>query len=466
MRTLSTHIACLAALTSFLHAGEKHAESFMFTRPLYDRIFTKISGDWPWIDAKKQNRGAQAIALYQTSNHSNKVDRYFLLNRQNNLLVAGDSSSLARERNVRAEWFGLPDTFSSVISVSPHQKQIGGWFEAEQELGALSSNHWISPFFVGIAFPFQHITNHMRFFEKDITNPGSDPADMRQAFDRKQLLFGKIGPKQTTSTRVPEILLRLGSHMLAHKRFVIDISGSVIIPTQKHQNPEYLFSPFFGHNGHVGMGLYVYFSMPLNECVETYDVSFFIAIDNAFFFKNKQYRSLDMRNKPWSRYMLVNNKNGTVVNEPAINIFTRKCTVHPFNIVDFTFGWHGHWRAITFDIGYNLWGHGREELRIKDAFEEVYGFAGSAPGKSANASTIDFQSADDLEFVPLRNQDLNTYTGESRSALSHTFTGSIGLRHCAAWAELIANVGGFYEMVQQNTSLPTWGVWFKIGITV
>jgi hypothetical protein len=466
MRITIRMILLTVFCTSQLYAGEKHAQSFMFTRPLYDRIFAKMSSDWSWIDAKKVNVGGQALGMYQKTNHSPRVDRYFLLNKQNNLRVAGDASPFATIRNVRAEWFGLPHNFSSIISMSPRQTQVGGWIELEQELGHYTENMWIRPFFVGIALPIQQVTNLMEFFERDITNPGTRPANMRQAFDRTELLFGKIGPQQKTSTTVPEVVLRFGSHMLAHERFVIDLSGSLIIPTQKTQDPRHLFSPFFGHNRHYGIGLNVFFNMPLNECVERYDVSFFIALDSAFFIKNKQYRSFDMKDNPWSRYMLLNSIDGTVVNEPAINILTRKCTVHPFNIVEFSFGFKGHWQALTFDTGYTLWGHGREHIHIKDPFNEVYGFAGTLPGTSASGSIISFQAPNDLVFVTLKNQNINLYSAESRSALSHTFAGAVGLRYTLSCTELIGGVGGFYEMVQQNASLSTWGVWAKIGVAV
>lgn len=469
MRRLSTVV--LASIVMFLtmQAKEKQAQSFMFTRPAYARLLPRVTGDWPWLNATKSDGmciGLQAIGLYQESKQSDKVDRYFLINKKNILSVKGDTAPNAIKRDVRAEWFGLPSNFESEFTMSPRQKQYGAWFELEQELSKYTSCSFFEPLWIGIALPVQQVRNEMQFFEQQIKNPGTEPANMREAFARPQLMFGKVGPKKKTKTKIPEIIFRMGSHMLARDGFIIDLYSTFIIPTQKRQDAEFLFDPFLGHNRHFGFSAGAFFNLPFTEHCSCIDASFFLALENTFFFRNNQYRSIDIKNKPWSRYMLLNDIDGCVINEPAINIFTRKFKVEPFNIVDLSTGLRVATRYVCIEAGYGLWAHGREQITLKDPFPKLYGFAGSAAKMSASESTIARQAADDAEFEVIKNRDIVTESGESRSAVTHTFSGSLALVYEGCSFGIILSGGGFYEFIKQNTALKNWGAWGKIAITL
>jgi hypothetical protein len=119
---------------------------------------------------------------------------------------------------------------------------------------------------------------------------------------------------------------------------------------------------------------------------------------------------------------------------------------------------------MTFDLGYNLWAHGSENLRLRElSRNEIFGIAGSAPGITASESTIDHQAPDDPTFVSIFNSDLYLKSGASRSSLGQGIHGSFGVTHTGSNCDLLLGLGFWVEFPQKNTSLKNMGFWVKSG---
>ena len=240
-------------------------------------------------------------------------------------------------------------------------------------------------------------------------------------------------------------------------------------------NPAYLFSPFIGNNQHWTIGSGVNFQFPITQRDVTFPILFFFNIEHQYLVPNHQYRTFDLKNKPWSRFLLLNAADGSVSNVPGVNVLTRRVTVRPDSFVDLSTGLRVTRGGFEGEIGYDLWAHGKERIKIhrtvcKNCNEEVvvsdYGIAGSTAGVSASDSTISTLASDDGTFVPLQDFDLNLNSGAAQAALVNRMHASMGFgskNGANEGLEGFINAGVFYDMPQNNAALKQWGGWAKVG---
>lgn len=464
---------------------EKNAQSFMFTRPVYRNFASEQTA---WHDFIYEYCGSfgmsfQAIALYQHSLVLRNVARYFLINRKNTLIVKGDSVSDAALRDVRAEWVGLPDNFIGTMSLNPKQQQASLWLELNQDLSRLFPFDFFKSFWISLATPIHYIENDinlMQTVQQTAQGPGSNvvPHDIFQAFNQNSWKFGKMRLTSKKKIQIAEIIFKLGTIFMDRDGFQIGAYTSFIAPTAEVQKATYIFNPFIGHNRHFGFGTGVNFQFPLNSDLAHYLLAFFFNVENIFFIRNTQFRSVDLKNNQWSRYLLLNKDDGTV-NIPAINVLTRKFKVQPFNMVDVSVGFRLQTEHLELETGYSVWAHGDEELKLHRLFPENYGIAGDGtlvPGTNiaatASNSTIKQRSANDLTlagqptFIPIQQSDLDFYSGCARAAVTHRFHLACNIMLFTKLYAGFLGAGVFFETPQENTALSNWGIWAKIGISL
>ncbi|MEX0940157.1 MAG: hypothetical protein WDZ41_02265 [Candidatus Babeliales bacterium] len=460
---------------------EKTAQSFLFYRPIFQNIAAQLSSYWH--DAVYEKIGClmhsfQIMPMYQQSFSNAPVARYFLINQKNTLVFKGDMAPAPNLRDVRAEWLQLPNDFVGTFSLNPKQKQFGIWFELNQDLKKFSIRDLFASLWVGAAFAFQIVENTLQPSQLLISGPSQNsPKDIIAAFNRTNMRFGKIANRKRENKSVSELQFKLGATLMARDGFQIGGYSSVIFPTAKHQDPTYMFDPFLGHNRHFGFGSGVHFQLPLNRDVDCKLVALFFNVENLFFLRNFQRRSLNLRFKPWSRYLLLNKRDGTM-NIPAINVLSPCVKVQPFNFVDLSAGLRIQVKWCEFEIGYSFWAHGDELLELPHPFPEDYGIAGDGAlvpgtniGATASESTIanrapnDLNSSNQPTFVPIRERDLDLRSGAARAGLAHRIHCALGIVHDQCTFALFWGLGGFVEIPQNNTILQNWGLWGKIGGT-
>lgn len=459
---------------------EKTSQSFMFTRPVYSNISARNSNFWHDFVYEKEGCLAgslQAVALYQQSMAKRSAARYFLINHKSTLLVKGDAAPTFLDRDIRAEWLNLPSDFIGTFSVSPQQRQAGIWFEYNQNLVTFCDCPFLDALWVDIAVPFQWVENDIRISQTGIQNPGVSPHGIIEALNQQLWHFGKIGGKRS-KTSIAEIHISIGTTFMDHDGFQIGAYSGVVIPTGRTQNPEFIFNPFIGHNNNWGFITGANFQFPLMcDCNCRY-VSLYFDIENLFFLRNFQLRSLDLRFKPWSRYLILNTNDG-LTNIPAINVLTQRVKVQSFNFVDLSAGFRFQSGMIEGEIGYNLWAHGDEEIRLRREFAPRWGIAGDGalvPGTyvsaTASKSTIATLAPNDLDsnnhptFVPIKESDLDLNSGAARATVAHRGHFAVGIRFGQETIQGLVGIGGFFEIPQENTGMKNWGVWFKIGASV
>jgi hypothetical protein len=456
--------------------------TFMYTRPIYrnlgmeQSIWHNMIFDCAY--SPDLPVAFQVIGMGQGSLRYNKASRYFLFNDLELLTVKGDAviNNNPFMRDVRAEWLGLPSDFSGSITVSPKQWQAAVMIEGKYSLRCLTDNPLFNTLWIGFSMPYQIVQNELKVHD---ANPPDTPANgtLAYAFNNPMLQYARLGVKDRKHT-VAEIEFKLGSNMLDRDGFQIGMYSLALLATGRAQNPTYTFAPYIGNNGRFGFGTGVTFQLPLNDCVDEYEVSFVANIENIFFFSKTERRTVDLEFKPWSRYLLLVNRDGRI-NIPAANVLTVPVKVHPFNMVDLEVALRWEGRAcsgLEFEMAYNLFARGREKVTLRHCFPDDYGIAGVGflPGTTipatASQSDIQQQAANDtdifgnLVFVPITQNDLELNSAAARGSINHRVHLAAGYLLSEESVNALIGIGGYIEIPQYNTALKVAGGWLKLGI--
>ncbi|HSC25015.1 MAG TPA: hypothetical protein VLB80_02235 [Candidatus Babeliales bacterium] len=450
---------------------EVTAHSFMYTKPGYYDVVMEQSlwHDVAYNKSHPFKAGLQAIPFFQQSKPLNKNARYFLMNNKTELLVSGDSNTADKEiRDIRAEWINLPSNFRGILSINPKQQQKGCMFEYHQDL------QWFDiPFlrdmYITVFMPISETHNSINLTQTDVINEGSSfPHNIIEAFNQPTWCFSRISNKKKR-IGVAEIRLKIGTSYISEEYFQLNYYTVLAIPTGNKQNGKTMFQAVNGNNHHLGIGAGINIQAPLNRVLTDYAWCFFLDLESVILIRNKQYRTYDLFGKQWSKFLLVNKKNSDettiplTTNLPGVNFLTQKITAKPFNVVDFALGWRLNTHQFEAEIGYGIWGHGNERTNLDQPFTEVFGIAGSAPGKTASKSTIAFQADDDDDFVPINKSDFNPQSGESFGGFTQRAFMSIGWINKGNVADTILGTGWSVDVPFHNSFLQLWKIWIKLS---
>lgn len=455
--------------------NEVHARSFMFTRPASSRL-TRTQQIWHAIayhSSHKGRTGTQVAVFYEQSISKERVARYFLPDSKNEfLLIAGDQApiNLRLARDVRAEWLNLPNDFSGRMCIAPKQRQAGVSLDVHQDVCALTDISFLQNWWIHASLPIVWVENDIQFHQFDIVRREQvgQVNDIASAFNQPSWCFAKIDGLRS-KVRPAELSIRFGSTYRADRWYEFTYYSLVLVPFDNRQNPEFLFNPFVGHNGHAGYGGGVHLQMPLNRDVCETAFLFFLDLESIYLLRRRQKRTFDLKDKPWSRYMLYNLKTGEQ-NVPGVNLLTFDVTSHPYAMFEMSSGIRVRQGFYEVQLGYGVWGYSNERLKFRSPFHECFGIAGDGAmlpsGEPATASNSDItkRAPNDAKFVPIKKENIDLCSAAAASAVNHIVHVALGISGCTQTAEGIVGIGGFVEFAQRNRPLSLWGTWVKMGI--
>lgn len=467
---------------------EAFAQSFMFTRPAYYNL-AMIQALWHdfFLDKKGCSLASvQVIAFHQQSREYNDTKRYFLPTQCNTeVLISGDD--VAQDffiRDVRAEWLNLPSTFRGILTINPKQQQSGAMIQYNQDFKkffctTILENAWLS-----ISLPFVHVQNEFNPMQSDITGVlannknSTKPNDILEAFNQPDWCYDRFSTEKQSTFGIAELRINFGGTYRFKDQEYDQLAyySMITIPIAGSQDPEFIFSPFAGNNKHFGYGAGLLSQFLLNRNTERCACCFFLNLEAIWLFHNREKRTFDLINKPWSRFMLFTRENSppnTTV--PGVNILTQSVKTTPMGIFDFSTGWRLQIKTINIDLSYNLWGHAHEKISLNEdccTFDFTrYGIAGKGTiinqGKevaaSANRSTISQQASDDATFVTINPLDIDLRSGASAGALNQKVQIAIGRENKEQPVESFFGGGVSFDFPHKNSALKLWSLWLKGG---
>lgn len=483
-------LACSLLVTTGMQASshschEKFSRTVMFTRPISEHLSTQMA---LWHNFLFEQEGPAAAALqgiyaHQGSFHSEPVARYFLFDAKNELYFAGDDavSCSQKQRDVRAEWFGLPANFEGNMTIAPQQSQRMVSLSYAQGLKRFNAHPFFDQMWISFVAPFVWVKNDMNLRQSNILNPGTSfPHDIVESFCQPSWQNAKICCEQEI-LRLADLRLLIGRTYMDEDFFQLAYYSILSFPTGNQLQPDFLFSPVAGHDYHFGYGAGVNFQITLNRDTTPFYWCFFLAFESVFYARNHEWRTFDLKEKPWSRYLLYVRDDLPVGQDPTpgVNVLTRHVRVRFYGTYDFSTGFRVIKNNFEFEVGYDIWGHGQERLFLDchcpvNSCTPKYGIAGPVTPEdtcpiTASTSAICRQGPADVDadgnplFVPITDNDLDLYSGAAQSSFNNKFHISIGVVRDGKLCDTLVGVGFYYDMPHSNRDVQTMGGWIKIG---
>lgn len=446
----------------------EQASSFIQTRPIYMDIIKRNHLALQYM-YKKSGLSGSLISVDTSFSESFSRDNahsYFFPKNKSYVTIVGDSASVEsqKQRDVRAEWLGLPSTTNSILYLKPYYRTSGFVVEYNQNIKNLLSFDMCSHWQVGIRLPVVIVENMVSVHEKSFVN--NDDHSIASAFNEVSWIAQKITPAQTT-VGFSDIQLYMSGSSYAQDHFIFGAHSGIVLPVAPDASHTYLFSPVRGNNGRFGIYGGVDMQVVLNETPRIWNVLLCASIESYYFFHSTVIRTFDLKHKPWSRFLnFIRNDLVEQMPIPGVNVLTKSAHVRGQAYADFSLCIRFLSDYFQGECGYGIWGHDAERIEyIKDDLEPIFGIAGTNTLTASN-STIASKADNDSTFKTIKTTDIDLLSGASLSALNHSFYVAFGTAKKGEHIDGFLGCGGMIEKGQRRGSLPLWTVWLKVGATI
>jgi hypothetical protein len=345
---------------------------------------------WQWELNKPymcENYGAAYISYeYQRSFRGERIARQLFGG--TTLRFAGSAVANRDPRNeLLAENFGLARNFRGSVSFCPrienHIVDLGYY---------MGLDCWWQGAYLRIHFPITHTRWNLRACEKvEQTSPNIEPCFVSETsvpaiqtlqealsgttpFGSKteDWCAGRIDFCRRTRTGLADIDVIFGYNWLNDDCYHLGIYAQAVLPTGRKARNLFLFDPVTGNGGFFELGAGLSAHAVLWSC-EDQNLSVFVEGNVTHLFRSKQCRLFDFcKNGAFSRYLLlkefdsngtVNTFNGNLVSATCFNnrLVNVRVNVKGDASIKLAYRWCG-WGV---DIGYNIYGHSKEEIEFR-----------------------------------------------------------------------------------------------------
>jgi len=336
----------------------------------------------------------------------------------------------------------------------------------------------------------------------------SAPLNLTQAFAQTAWNFGKVNGAQSI-TRLADIELLVGYEFINEKTHHTNAYLGLVIPTGNKAKGIYLAEPVVGNGGHFGV---MYGG--LLEIQMSHDDDFIVTtrLDGNFryLFQNTQTRALDLKDSPWSRYMMVwpnyaalqaattaTNTNRSYT--PGINVFTQQVKVTPGSQLLINSAIMLESEHFKGELGCNMMARQSEKISLANTWAAgTVAIAAAEPeginnaiDASINPRRTIFNNSPLTQIAPggatftngttlagntiitqaeyssysVQATDLNLDSAASQTALSWTPYLVLGYGWGQDGTPGFFSLGGSYEFTLENRFINQWQVWGKLGLS-
>lgn len=347
---------------------------------------------------------------YITTAHSLGYSRSFRPERIARYLFGGCTLSFSgsqiadrTECELLADNFGLSTTFRGSIDVSPIIDNI--FFDNQIFVGL---DGLCCGLYLRVHAPLVHSRWDLRFTEKDrnkqecVSFPPcymsnekvQSTCDIKKALSgnftfgamKEAWHYGRFKCGEQTKTGIADIDLIVGWDFLKCATYHLGIFGLVVAPTGNKPTSRFIFEPIIGNGKRIELGGGISSHIILWEEGPDQSLGVYLEGNITHMFKSRQMRSFDFcNNGPLSRYMLLKEftrqdsqvvPTGRIIN--GINFATREVEVSVPVKGDVSVKVAYRSPCISFDIGYNFYGHAQERIAFcKTQEQRLFGIKGT-----------------------------------------------------------------------------------------
>lgn len=385
--------------------------------------------------------------------------------------------------------------FRSRFSFAPQQRRIGFGLHYRQSFYDITEKE--RGFWFSASTALTNVRNNMGFAENvindgggavDLGDDGMSVANMRQAFVQSDWCYGKICCDGLSKTRLEDIELKVGYEWLKINPYHAESYIGLIIPTGNTPKAEYLFEPIVGNGKHFGIqwGSAIGLNLWEHDLKERH-VRLEWDLNSRYLFSKTQKRSLDLKDRVWSRYLEVYTskeqaeqafaENDISFASHGINVFTRDVKVTPRFAGSVNTGFVYHGGNFHGEIGVNLYARREEKVELDCGFPKNIALVHAQragrlnPVRNIHGDLVETVTAvlpDKYEENVVKQGDLDLSSAATPSIISHTFYATLGYRtdqEDEPKLPWFANLGGSYEFSNSSNAVAErWLLFAKAGI--
>lgn len=469
-------------------ACEASSKTYFFVRPLYQSVRPElISGFRNERALARQDGkgGALDFVLFGgNTTHGRRLASYFMPDCKTTLVVGHPEINFTPD--LSANNFGITDeAYTGTICFSMREASVGLGLHYKQRFAWTDDETrgwWFS-----LSSPIQRVSNKVTMYENSNSADlaaTSTITSMCAAFNQPAWNYGRIAANTNMNkTGLADIELKLGYEWLLCDTCHFASYFGALLPTGNKPCGRYLFEPIVGHGKHWGAMWGAEGGFQIWE-QEEHDrtISVEYAIHSQYLFKNTQRRSFDLKNNPWSRYLLAYANYEDAVNNvttPGINLFTRDVKVTPrfsHNLTAAAVFTSGGFQG---EIGTNVFCRQSECVKLACPWAtgvNAPALIGETPSfinplqvisgnELAQCSEVDGSVQANYERYAIKACDLDLGSATHPAILSYMIHGALGYRWDDREYPIHINGGASYEFAGKNvnTILNRWTIWGKIG---
>ncbi|MBU4269800.1 hypothetical protein KJ644_01455 [Candidatus Dependentiae bacterium] len=498
----------LIFISGNLFSKDYSDKNYLTTRPILSNLAMQYT-TWNTNLYRKPdafyNGSIQIVPFYQESNNKTDIGNYFGFDWtasrgiENIISVApADSTKVFASRKIIHSQDGSKNTLAASYYMDPKQTAYGARFDYHQDLDKI-----LDGLYFRVSTPIVEVKNHVdiSIIGNETTSQLNDIAKDYSFLDylsgnienvvsannlQEQLKYAKLDSNPHSSSGFADIDIRLGWKYLYKRKVRSSLNVSLLVPTGKTPNGEWLFEPVHGNAHHWGIGAGLDVNLVLWRHDNNY-IEFAVVGDYKYLFQGIEKRTVgifdpnpNLASKTiikGGQYVLAgqNGQNGVF---PLANVLTQDIRVTPGSqfdgIANLTFNFL-NW---IFDIGYNLYLTENENVSLKNYWEnDKYAMAGVSyittnnfdtiyNVNNAHASVYDTTGlVSETSNVAIQSDYLNLSSVATPSLTSHKIYAALGYQWNKCKYPAMLGIGASYEFASNNSELEGYAVWAKAGLS-
>lgn len=366
---------------------------------------------------------------------------------------------------------------ASTFTIKPHESFVGA---ALSFRGAFRETWWYS-----VELPVMNVKNSVDLIETYTYGPfpanqavtgfyGPNGqtflpvATMTDAFRQLGMQYGKIDATQG-KTGIADVTIKVGCDIINHTDLYLSPYGGVVFPTGNKPKGIYVFEPIVGNNHHYGLlgGVTSYAAFAEGKEGKAWIGG---SINARYLFANSQHRLLDLKNRPWSRYLsMYQNDAARVAGQVTFgaNLMRQELRVKPgFSAdADLNFSYVGNCYHVIMGVNTNM--ASTEQVSLANNWQlgpQVADISGNGAGYVQPSRGIGNVYGPDFSGTSYIQETELDFVGAAHPGyVAHTLYIDIGKQYQATHLYTY-NFGGAYEFAHTNAVMNRWTLFANIQL--
>lgn len=480
----------LLGCSAMLSANDVYNHTFFSTRPQNQPWTTFFDTDFLVVSHYHQNGRAvneytlQATVFGGKSRNWTALRNFFLFDGLPKLTVAESvpaSGSIAQNsgQNIVSDNFNL-QTISgaqfSTITMKPQESFAGVNLSLR---GAFKETWWYA-----VDLPVINVKNTLGLTETYTYTPspantsgaafyGSDGerflpvATMTGAFAQIGMEYGKIDGQQSKAG-LADLTFKIGADLINHTDMYLSPYTGVVFPTGNKPKAVYVFEPIVGNNHHYALlgGVTSYVAFAEGKHGKSWIGG---SINARYLFGNTQTRLLDLKNRPWSRYLaMYQDETHRLANQVTFgaNLMAQQVKVKPgFSAnANLDFSYVGDCYHVILGVDTNM--SSAEQVRLANPWQlgpQIASIDGNASYVTPYRGIGNNQGPEGDQTVYIQEADLDFIGAAHPAYVAHTIYFNIG-KQIVTDHPYTYNFGSAYEFAHNNAVMNRWTIFANLQL--